>query len=147
MAKTINLGVIGVGMYGKVLINAFQKDPRAEVTWVNSASEVTTRSAADQFLVKKWTLDYCDVLSDPAVDAVVIATPPYLHKEVFMAALEAGKHVLIEKPLTISAEEARQMSEVHSHPGSDDRLAAALELQEQLELLSGKVLVLFPGKQ
>ena len=111
MAKTINLGVIGVGMYGKVLINAFQKDPRAEVTWVNSASEVTTRSAADQFLVKKWTLDYCDVLSDPAVDAVVIATPPYLHKEVFMAALEAGKHVLIEKPLTISAEEARQMSE------------------------------------
>lgn len=105
--KTHNLGIIGAGMYGKMLMRCFQQDDRANLLWVNSASETTTRSAAEEFGVKKWTLDYRDVLSDPAVDAVVIATPPYLHAEQLDAALSAGKHVLLEKPMAESPESVR----------------------------------------
>lgn len=102
--KRYNLGIIGAGMYGKVLMKYFQQDERANITWVNSASEATTKSAAEEFGVEKWSTDYRDVLNDPAVEAVVIATPPYLHAEQMEAALAAGKHMLLEKPIAESRE-------------------------------------------
>lgn len=105
------LGIIGAGMYGKVLMRCFRQDPRAEIVWVNSASEGTTRSAADEFGIEKWTLDYCEILADPSVDSVVIATPPYLHAEQLAAALNAGKHVLLEKPMAESLQSVHRMVE------------------------------------
>jgi len=102
--KTYNLGIIGAGMYGKVLMKYLKQDERANITWVNSASEATTKAAAQEFGVEQWTLDYRDVLNDPAVEAVVIATPPYLHAEQLEAALAAKKHVLLEKPIAESRE-------------------------------------------
>ncbi len=102
--KKYNLGIIGAGMYGKILMRYLQQDERANILWVNSASEATTKSAAKEFGVEKWTLDYREIVADPAVDAVVIATPPYLHAEQFTDALDAGKHVLLEKPIAESRE-------------------------------------------
>lgn len=107
--KKYRLGIIGAGMYGKVLMRCFREDPRAEVIWVNSASEATTKAAAEEFEVEKWTLDYREVLADPEVDAAVIATPPYLHAEQLEAALRARKHVLLEKPLAESVESVRRI--------------------------------------
>jgi predicted dehydrogenase len=110
MAK-YNLGIIGAGMYGKVLMRCFRQDERANILWVNSASEATTKAAAEEFDVEKWTVHYEEVLADPDLDAVVIATPPYLHAEQLNAALETGKHVLMEKPLAESMKSVRQMVE------------------------------------
>jgi predicted dehydrogenase len=107
--KKYRLGIIGAGMYGKVLMHWFRQDPRAEVIWVNSTSEVATRSTAKEFGIEKWTLDYREVLSDPAVDAVVIATPPYVHAEQLAAALSMGKHVLLEKPMAESLDSAKKI--------------------------------------
>ena len=107
--KKYNLGIIGVGMYGKVLMRCFQQDGRANIIWVNSASKATTKSAAKEFGVEKWSLDYRDILADHAVDAVVISTPPYVHAEQLTAALEAGKHVLIEKPLAESVDSVKKI--------------------------------------
>jgi predicted dehydrogenase len=104
-----NLGIIGAGMYGKMLMQRFRQDERANLTWVNSASESTTKSAAEEFGIEKWTLDYHEILADPDVSAVVIATPPYLHAEQLTAALEAGKHVLLEKPMAESLESVRRI--------------------------------------
>ncbi len=112
--NTYNLGIIGAGMYGKILIRWFRQDERARIIWVNSASEATTKSAAKEFGIEKWTLDYREVLADPSVDAVVIATPPYLHAEQLSAAFSAGKHVLLEKPMAESME-------------SVDKIVAAVE--------------------
>jgi len=113
-----NLGIIGAGMYGKVLMRAFQQDERANIIWVNSASEETTKSAAEEFGVDKRSTDYRDVLNDPAVDAVVIASPPYVHAEQLSAALEAGKHVLLEKPMAESIDSVRQIVKaVEQAPG------------------------------
>lgn len=110
--KSYNIGIIGVGMWGKVLARCFQKDARARVTWVNSASEATTQSAAKEFEVEKWSLDYRDVLSDPDVEAVAISTPPYLHAQQLTDAVQAGKHVLIEKPLAESPESVEKIVKV-----------------------------------
>src|SRR5687768_18146951 len=120
-----NLGVIGAGMYGKVLMRWFRQDERATISWVNSASEATTKAAAEEFGVEKWTLDYREILADPAVDAVVIATPPYLHAEQLEASLDAGKQVLLEKPMAESLQNVRKMrSEEHTS-----------ELQSRLHLV------------
>jgi predicted dehydrogenase len=104
-----NLGIIGAGIYGKILMRCFQQDERANIIWVNSASEATAQSAAKEFGVEKWTLDYREILADPHVDAVVVATPPYLHAEQLIAALEACKHVLLEKPIAESWESAKRI--------------------------------------
>ena len=106
---TYNLGIIGAGMYGKVLIRHLQTDERANVTWVNSASQGTVESASAEFGVPNLTLDYREILADPEVDAVVIATPPYLHAEQIEASLAAGKHVLLEKPMAESLESVRRI--------------------------------------
>jgi predicted dehydrogenase len=116
--KNYNLGIIGAGMYGKVLMRCLLQDKRANIAWINSASEETARSAADEFGIKKWTLVYNDVLADPEVDAVVIATPPYLHAEQLAASLSAGKHVLLEKPMAESpASVERILDTVEKSPG------------------------------
>ena len=107
--KKYNLGIIGAGMYGKILMRAFRKDERANIIWVNSASEATTKSAAEEFGVEQWSTDYHDVLNDPAVEVAIIATPPYLHAEQLEAALKAGKHVLLEKPIAESRESLQRI--------------------------------------
>src|SRR5512138_1782448 len=115
--KTYKLGIIGAGMYGKILMRCFQQDGRANILWVNSASEGTTKSAAEEFGVPHWTLDTREILADPQVDAVVIATPPYLHAEQLEAALAAGKDVLLEKPIAESRESlARIVKAVEASP-------------------------------
>ncbi len=65
--KPYHIGIIGAGMYGKMLMRRLQQDDRAHIAWVNSASEATTRAAAEEFGVERWTLDYHEVLADPAV--------------------------------------------------------------------------------
>ena len=104
-----NLGIIGAGMYGKMLMRAFLKDERTNIIWVNSSSEGTTRSAAEEFGVAKWSTDYRDVLNDPTVDAVVIASPPFVHAEQLEESLKAGKHVLLEKPIAESRESLQRI--------------------------------------
>ena len=104
-----NLGIIGAGMYGKILMRCLQQDERANIVWVNSAGDATTKAAAEEFGIERWTLDYQEILVDPTVDAVVIATPPYLHAGQLEAALVAGKHALLEKPMAESLESVRRI--------------------------------------
>lgn len=115
-----NIGIIGAGMYGKILMRHFQTDGRAEITWVNSASEATTRSAAQEFGVKNWTVDYREIMTDPEVDAVVIATPPFVHADQLEAALAAGKHVWLEKPIAESRESLERI--VRATEAASDRI-------------------------
>jgi predicted dehydrogenase len=122
IVKIYNLGIIGAGMYGKVLAGWFRKDSRARIRWVNSASEATTKAAAEEFGADKWTLDYREVLADKSVDAVAIATPPYLHAQQFSDALAAGKHVLLEKPMA-------------ENPAGVEQIVKAAEQAPELVLL------------
>ena len=117
MKPTYSLGLIGAGMYGKTFLRALNSDPRSQVSWVCSASTATTEAAAREFGVTGRTCDYREILRDPAVDGVVIATPPYLHADLFVDAVAAGKHVFVEKPLaTTPSDVARIVGAAKAHP-------------------------------
>jgi predicted dehydrogenase len=117
MTKKFKIGVIGVGMYGQVHCQYFQESGRAEVTWACSASEATTKAAAERFGIPNATQDYRTMLKDPALEAVVITTPPDTHVPMAIEALRAGKHVLLEKPMTTTRRAMKRLlAEVVQHP-------------------------------
>jgi predicted dehydrogenase len=113
----LNIAVIGAGMIGDVHINAVKADGRGEITWIAARTAETLDRKISMHAIPHGTLDYREVLRDPAVDAVIIATPPHTHREMALAALEAGKHVLLEKPMCVSPGEANEiLGAVQMHP-------------------------------
>ncbi len=117
MRAKIPVGIIGAGMWGNVETEKFCQSSRATVEWVCDPIKERLDAVTAKYPIRKTTPDYHDILADPRVDAVVIATPPYLHVPIALEALAAGKHVLIEKPMAINAEQIDQIiAAVKSHP-------------------------------
>jgi predicted dehydrogenase len=117
MSAKIPVGIIGAGMWGTVETEKFCQAPRAQVEWVCDPVQERLDAVSAKYPVKKTTSDYHDLLADPQVKAVVIATPPYLHVPIALEALSAGKHVLIEKPMAVNPIEIEQIqAAVQSHP-------------------------------
>jgi predicted dehydrogenase len=103
------VAVIGTGFGASVHLPALQTIDGVELAAVVSRRLDRARATADRFDIANASNDWRDVVNDPRIDAVVIATPPYLHHQMVIAALEAGKHVLCEKPMARSLAEARDM--------------------------------------
>ncbi len=101
----LRVGVIGLGV-GRTHLRAYGGLPDVEITAVADVSEEARERAQQEFGVPSAFADYRDLLSRPDVDAVSICTPDRLHAEQALAALDAGKHVLCEKPMTTSVEDA-----------------------------------------
>ena len=115
--KKVNLAILGAGMIGDVLIDAARKDGRADVSWIVTRTQKTLDAKLKKQGVPNGTLDFQDALADSNVDAVVIAGPPYTHTEMFTAALAAGKHVLLEKPMAIDRAEVQTIVDAaDAHP-------------------------------
>jgi len=96
----IRLAIVGAGHWGPNLINNFRTSKRSEVSWVVDRDESRRAVVSERFPGIRTTDSIDTVLADDAVDAVVIATPTTTHYELAQAVLQAGKHVLVEKPLT-----------------------------------------------
>lgn len=109
--KPYCIGTIGAGMYGKIFLKWLGCDPRARIGWVCDVHEAAARAAAAEAGAPRWTTDYREMLADPTLDAVVISTPPFLHAPLFEAALAAGKHVLVEKPLAHTREDLHRIQQ------------------------------------
>ncbi|WP_282781785.1 Gfo/Idh/MocA family protein [Phaeodactylibacter xiamenensis] len=109
--KSFQIGVIGAGMIAENHIQNLQKSSRATVTWVAATTMEKALKVGKQYNIPQPTARYQYMLEDPALDAVIICTPPFLHAEMAAAALSAGKHVLVEKPLTLTYEEATSLLE------------------------------------
>ncbi len=105
---TVGLGVLGCGAFGQFALSYLTELPAVELagiaaTYPDAAQEVTA-----QYGVRDYeTVD--NLVEQPGVDLVYIATPPFLHHEQSIQALEAGKHVLCEKPLALTLDQAREM--------------------------------------
>jgi predicted dehydrogenase len=95
----IRVAVIGAGHWGPNLIRNFHDDPRSEVLWVIDRDEARLREVRARFASVGTSSDVAAALGDARVDAVVVATPTVTHYEIVSAALAAGKHVLVEKPI------------------------------------------------
>jgi predicted dehydrogenase len=104
----ISVGVIGAGYWGPKLARNFHELPEAQLTWVCDLSQQRLNHMKSICPEAQTTMDAEEVFTSD-VDAVCIATPVRTHFRLGMAALRAGKHVFIEKPLAASVEEAEQL--------------------------------------
>ena len=103
------IGVIGAGMIAEHHIGAIQNVSDLEVTWLAATRQTSLDRVTEKFPIPHTTVDYKEILKDEEVDAVIICTPPHLHKTIFEESLEAGKHILLEKPSAISPEDLVHM--------------------------------------
>jgi predicted dehydrogenase len=105
----IQTAVFGTGFMGRVHTEGIRRLGNVEVAAIAGSTAASARRLADELSIDRSTGDYRELLADPAIDAVHICTPNALHFPMAIAALEAGKHVLCEKPLAVSVAEAREM--------------------------------------
>src|SRR5215210_287669 len=110
----ITVGVIGCGYWGPNLIRNFVENEAAQLRWLCDTDERRLAEFGRRHPYARTTLDYRQLLADPELDAVVIVTPVATHYAFAKEALEANKHVLIEKPLTTKASEAEELTRLAS---------------------------------
>ncbi|WP_409344926.1 Gfo/Idh/MocA family protein [Paenibacillus sp. MBLB4367] len=109
--KLVRVGVIGTGSISACHLSAYRKNSRTIIAAVCDLNEERARKAADQYDVEQVYTDYRELLANPEIDAVSICTWNDTHAEIAIAALQAGKHVLVEKPMCRTVEEALRMEE------------------------------------
>jgi predicted dehydrogenase len=114
----IRWGVLGAAKIARTkVIPAMQRAQEGEVTALASRSLETARSAAAALGIAKAYGSYEELLADPDIDAVYIPLPNHLHVPWSIKAAEAGKHILCEKPIALSADEARTLVAVRDRTG------------------------------
>jgi predicted dehydrogenase len=107
--STFNVAVIGAGAIGHDHIRSFQQHPAARVLALAEVSPERGREAADAYHIPELVTDYRSLLARQDIDIVSIALPNYLHAPVALAALKAGKHVMVDKPMATNARDAAKL--------------------------------------
>jgi len=115
--QDLGVAVLGAGYWGPNLIRNFGSAEGWDLRWVCDLDEQRARKAVGRKSAVAVTASIDEVLADPDVAAVAIATPAHTHAEVAIAALDAGKHVLIEKPLASSLAEGEKTVAVAEQRG------------------------------
>ena len=110
MTVPLRVGVIGAGV-GEMHLAGYSKLPRVEIAALAGLDDDRVRRVAAEYRVPQTFREYTDLLAAPNIDAVSVCLPNALHLPVTVAALKAGKHVLVEKPLARTAIEGRAMVE------------------------------------
>jgi predicted dehydrogenase len=113
----IGLAVVGAGNWGKNLVRNFSAVNGGELKYVCDLSEKTRKIMGALYPKAKAVADYQAALDDPGVAAVVVAVDAPFHYKIARAALSAGKHVYVEKPLTLAAADARELVELAAAKG------------------------------
>lgn len=106
----VRIGVIGVGIMGERLLKAFVDHPETEVTAICDASLERLQHVATEYNINHTYTDYKELLNQN-IDLVYVAVPPKYHRDIALDVIAAGKHILCEKPLANSLEEAKEMAE------------------------------------
>ena len=108
-AAPVRVGVIGYGYWGPNLVRNFAEYPGAEVVQVADMRQDRLAPIARRYPGVATTTDYRDLLNDPSIDAIVISTPISTHFDLALASLRAGKHVLVEKAMTATSDQALRL--------------------------------------
>lgn len=125
MDTALRIGLIGSGFMGKSHAIAYHALPvvfpttaRPVCEMVAEANDELARHAAQGLGFHRWTSDWQALVDDPDIDIVDICTPNYMHKEMALAAIAAGKHVYCEKPLTLSPADSLELAEAAEAAGA-----------------------------
>lgn len=129
----LSIACVGAGYWGKNLVRVFDSLPSARLTHICDASPEIRARMEGLYPHATITEDYAALLDDPSIDALVLAVPANAHYETARAALEAGKHVYVEKPLTLQVAHAEEL--------------CALADERGLKLMVGHLLLYHPGVQ
>ena len=108
----ITVGVIGCGYWGPNLLRNFAENEAAELRWICDADQPRLAAMGRRYPAAQTTTDYQELLTDPNLDAIAVVTPVATHFQIAKAALVAGKHVLVEKPLTATEREAEELNDL-----------------------------------
>jgi predicted dehydrogenase len=110
LSQPVRIGIVGAGAVSDYHhVPGIQLDPRAKLVAACDADPALVERRRADWGIEKVTTDYRELCADPNVDAVIIATPNFTHKEIALAAAAAGKHIMCEKPLGLSAVEVEEM--------------------------------------
>jgi predicted dehydrogenase len=112
MAKPIRVALIGLGYWGPNLARNFTDSEAFEISHLCDLRPTVLEAMKSRYTGVSCTMSFDEILQDDKVDAVAIATPVSTHFELAKSALEAGKHVFVEKPLAASSDEIRELSEL-----------------------------------
>jgi len=117
MKNKFVFGIIGAGMIAEKHILGLQKTGFANIRWVARNNASLLKEFQKQHNIPLGTTNYKEILNDPEVDSVVITSPPQFHYQMFMDAVSAGKHILLEKPAAIKRQHIEEMEKVaEAHP-------------------------------
>jgi predicted dehydrogenase len=133
VSSPVSVGVVGLGYWGPNLARNFDRLEGASLRWICDESEEARRRFTGQFPGVRVAADIDELLADPELDAVVVATHVPSHSELAVRVLDAGKHCLVEKPLAQSVAEA-------------ERVLGAAEDTDRV-LMVGHLLEYHPGVQ
>ena len=119
---TLKIGIIGGGRITGLHGLAYRDYPHAEIYAVCDVNEEIAKSRAVEWAADHVFTDYHEMLADPAIDAVEIITPHHLHADMTVAALEAGKHVSVQKPMALTVAECDAMIAAADRTGKNLRV-------------------------
>jgi len=112
MKEAIGIGLIGAGRAGMIHARNFAtRVPNAKMIAVSDVVEESARQAAVELGIGVWYTDWRELLTNSAIDAVVVVTPTKFHCEIVVEAARAKKHILCEKPMAMDREECLRMNE------------------------------------
>ncbi|HEV2211276.1 MAG TPA: Gfo/Idh/MocA family oxidoreductase [Verrucomicrobiae bacterium] len=106
----VKIGVIGLGNWGREIVNTLTRNPQAELVAICDTYPASLRRIADAAPGAAKIPDYKALLANKDIKAVVVATPTHQHKEIVLAALQAGKHVYCEAPIAHTIDDARAIA-------------------------------------
>src|SRR5262245_20340556 len=104
-SSPVRFALIGYGAWGSHHARAIVESPRAQLIAIAAHSEKSQAAAREAHPDVRVVGDYCELLVDDSIEAVDVVLPNHLHHGVGRAALEAGKHLLMEKPMAVSEAE------------------------------------------
>jgi predicted dehydrogenase len=131
----IRVGVVGLGYWGPNLARNFDRLPEADLSWLCDSSEEARERVKLQFPEARDTGSFDDLIADPKLDAVVIATHVPSHADLAVKALEAGKHCFVEKPLALTVGDAERVLAAAEASGRTLMVGHLLEYHPGLEKL------------
>lgn len=116
-AKKVKVGIVGSKFAGVLHMTAYERIPWVEVTAVSGRNAEQRKAFAERYSIPKQYATYQELVADPDVEVVSICLPNFLHREVALAACEHGKHVICEKPIATTMEDALEMTAAFEKKG------------------------------
>jgi predicted dehydrogenase len=136
---TIEVALVGTGYIARFHVRAFQKQPDVEVVAVVDVQPDSMNEFATKFGILRQYSDLDALLRDGGIDAIVLGVPNHLHAPMTISALQAGVHVMVEKPMATNATEARKMLEVSQRTGASLFVAHCWRFDKEVLWLRGQV--------